>query len=439
MQAFKISQNLKEKFSSNRVNILNFFSYVLPKIISLSLYAVSVPFFINRVGEKAYGILTLILLVFSYLYILDFGLGYAITYRYTRKLAIGSSAATAILSKGVLFYIVSSLFFGLALMLFSDHLSMWFFNSMIYANLFKLASICCFFLMMSYFFTGILASYNCMYLTNASNLVLDLIRNISLILGAIFHGNLFLVVSIIIFGTIVKLMMDLYFVLKKVGTLTWMKPVYAPKELIFNLKLGSPMLIVLAFAILANCLGKVFVGHTFGLKELAYYSIALDLNMKAYFLIAAVNGTISTLLIRKTAVKKSKKNLFMVSLGASLAISLIYYLPLAIFSKKILSFWIGDDFAIHACGLVKLLAVVSVLYLFYDAFYNLNQTTGKFKVNACVSVLGAFALTLTLIFFSNHFGINGVAYSYIFMYLCMITFFFVYLFFNKRVLHGNVA
>ena len=425
------------RIKKNKEHIYNFSSFLLTKFLSLGIFLVTVPYFINNVGNEKYGVITLILILFNYLYLFDFGMGYAITYRFTRKLTKRNENSWKIIAKGLPFYLISSVIFGLVFILFSDDISKWLFLSTEYSILFKLLGVSCFLLMISNLLIGILTSYNKIYLANYSRLLLDIIKAFSFVIGVFKEGDLFYVMLTIFIGMIFKVSIDLYLVYKEIGHKKWLKPMFSIKETIFNFKFSSPMLITVFFAMFVNSLDKIYITKIFSPEKLAYYSIAFDLHVKAYFLLAAINGTMVTLMIRKSAKQESKIKLIKISFIAIFIIICLYYLPLTIFSYEIIELWINKEFAINSFILVKIMIFTSILHMIYDVFYNIFQTSGKFKMLAFVSILGFCVLIISLPNLTKIYGINGIVYSFILMYISMIIYFLTLLNFNKNILKGK--
>lgn len=426
--------NLKK----NKEHINNFLSFIITKFLSLGIFAITVPYFINNLGNEKYGIITLVLILFNYLYVFDFGMGYAITYRFTRQLTKNNSYSWKIISKGIPFYLISSIIFGLIFIFLSTNISIWLFDNSNYSILFKLLGISCFLLMLSNLLIGILTSYNKIYLANYSRLVLDIIKGFSFIIGVMNNGDLTYVMIAIVFGMVIKVLLDLWLVYRQIGHFYWLKPIFSIKDIFFNFKFSSPMMVTIFFAMFVNSLDKVYITKIFSPEQLAYYSIAFDLNVKAYFLLAAVNGTMVTLLVRKSAKKENKMKLIKISFIAILFITIFYYVPLAIFSQKILEIWINPDFANKSYKFVRIMVLVSILHMIYDVFYNLFQTAGKFKLLSYASILGFLVLLCALNILIDNYGIGGIIYSFILMYLFMISY-FVYIYYsNKNILKGKI-
>lgn len=426
------------KIKQNKEHINNFLSFILSKILSLSIFIITVPFFINNVGNEKYGIITLILVIFNYLYVFDFGIGYAITYRFTRQLSRKNKHSWKVISKGLPFYLIASTFFAFIFIFLSNNISQWLFNTLEYSVLFKLLGLSCFLLMISNLLIGVLTSYNKIYLANYSRLILDIIKGLSFVVGVFKNGDLFYVMIVIVFGMVLKIIIDLWLVYRQIGHFYWLKPIYSIKDTIFNFKFSSPMLITVLFAMFVNSLDKIYITKLFSPENLAYYSIAFDLHVKAYFLLAAVNGTMVTLLVRKSTKKESKIKLIKISFIAIFIIVCLYYLPLVIFSYEILEFWINSEFAKNSYLFVKIMIFTSILHMIYDVFYNIFQTSGKFNILALSSFIGFIVLVCCLLILTNLYEIKGIIYSFILMYMSMILYFLIILNFNKSILKGNI-
>lgn len=97
-----------------------------------------------------------------------------------------------------------------------------------------------------------------------------------------------------------------------------------------------------------------------------------------------------------------------------------------IFSEKILSIWIGYEFATMHSGLFKLLILpVSISALGVIPYYYLNGT-GHVKLNTVISLLSSISIIITYCIIIPYTGINGAAYGrYVGIPLVIYTFYFI--------------
>src|SRR6185437_16765832 len=76
----------------------NLFSQLFSRLVAVASFAVALPFFISRQGVAAYGVLALLLSVYSVLILLDLGVSYAVNQRIGRSIARGDGRAPIILA-----------------------------------------------------------------------------------------------------------------------------------------------------------------------------------------------------------------------------------------------------------------------------------------------------------------------------------------------------
>lgn len=415
-------RSLLARYKARKEHVANFGSFFVNRIISLALFAFTTSVFINRAGNERFGILTMLLLIFSYISIADLGMGYAVGYRLTRAVSRGNKAvAVKILQHAFPFYIAVGLVSSLAVLFFSAELSRVFTKSGEYTFIYRVISLSIFPLLLDSVVLMILQAYNKVYLINASRLFYDLFRAAPLLLVLVVEDNLLeIIICTIAFGCYLKLFLDIYLGYKLFGNLEWLRPAFRRKELFFNLKYGMPMLLTLGIGMIITSIDKFYITNFISLEQLAYYSVALEVNVKAWFLVWSVTGSLQTVLIRRNVANRDTLDLQRISLYAVAIIFGLYYVPLIFFAEQILGVWINKDFAENSYRLVRILAFYSLLYMLYAIRHSILQAAGKFVTITGIYLLGLVTLLTALLVLPKQFGIEGVAYSYVITYAAFV-------------------
>jgi len=411
-----------EYYQSKKEHIINFSSFFVNRLISLALFAFTTSIFINRAGSKEFGILTMLLLIYSYISVADLGMGYAVGYRLTRAVSRRNFGyASKILQHALPFYIIVGGCASILIFAFSSDISIMFTKTVEYSFIYKVISLGIFPLVIDTVVLMVMQSYNKVYLINLSRLIYDIFRATPLLLVVVYKNDLLeKIMIIVVAGCYIKLMTDIYLCYKLIGNLTWLKPVLVFKELRFNIKYGIPMLLTLIIGMIITSIDKFYITNLLSMEQLAYYSVALEVNVKAWFLIWAVTGSLTTVLIRRNVLKISTHDLEKFSMVSVVVIFVLYYLPLIVFAKEILALWINRDFAEKSFRITRILSVASLFYMLYAVKHNILQAEGRFITITGIYGVGLALLLISLLVLPKYFGAEGVAYSYVLTYAAFV-------------------
>jgi len=409
-------------YQSKKEHIINFGSFFANRLISLALFAFTTSVFINRAGNKEFGILTMLLLIYNYISVADLGMGYAVGYRLTRAVSRRNFGyAAKILQHALPFYIIVGGCASILIFAFSSEISMLFTKTDGYSFVYKVISFGILPLVIDTVVLMVMQSYNKVYLINLSRLIYDIFRAAPLLLVVVFKNDLLeKIMIIVVTGCYIKLITDIYLCYKLTGNLIWLKPVLVFKELRFNIKYGIPMLLTLIIGMIITSIDKFYIANFLSMEQLAYYSVALEVNVKAWFLIWAVTGSLTTVLIRRNVLNISTHDIKRISMVSVVIIFVMYYMPLIVFAKEILALWINRDFAEKSYRITRILAVASLFYMFYAVKHNVLQAGGKFITIAGIYCVGLALLLILLLVLPKYFGAEGVAYSYVLTYAAFV-------------------
>ncbi len=407
-----------EYYQSRKEHILNFSSFFVNRLISLTLFAFTTSIFINRAGSKEFGVLTMLLLIYSYISVVDLGMGYAVGYRLTRAVSRKNfDYAQKILQHALPFYVIVGGCASMLVFVFARRLSICFTKTDEYFLVYKIISFGILPLVMDAAILTVMQAYNKIYLINLSRLIYDVFRAVPLLLVLISKENLLEnILILVVVGCFLKLLADIYLCFRLFGDLNWMKPVLIFKELRFNIIYGIPMLLTLLIGMVITSLDKFYVTNMLSMEQLANYSVALEINVKAWFLIWAVTGSLTTVLVRRNILNISTRDIEKLSVMAVIVIFLVYYLPLIFFAKTILTLWINKNFAEKSYRISRILSAASLFYMLYAVKHNFFQARGRFATITIIYGIGLAVLLLSLAILPRYWGIEGVAGSYVVTY-----------------------
>lgn len=409
-------------YQSRKEHVVNFSSFFFNRLISLALFAYTTSVFINRAGSKEFGVLTMLLLIFSYISVADLGMGYAVGYRLTRAVSRGNfEYAAKILQHALPFYIIVGGCATILIFVFSSDISMLFTNTDGYSFIYKVIALGILPLVIDTVVLMVMQSYNKVYLINLSRLIYDIFRAAPLLLAVVVKNDLLeKIMIVVVAGCYIKLMIDIYLCYKLIGNLTWLRPVLIYKELCFNIKYGIPMLMTLVIGMIISSIDKFYISNVLSMEQLAYYSVALEVNVKAWFLIWAVTGSLTTVLIRRNVLNINTQDIEKLSMMSVAGIFILYYMPLIVFAKEIITLWINSDFAEKSFRITRILSFASLFYMIYAVKHNILQARGRFLTIAGIYCVGLSLLLISLWVLPKYFGSEGVAYSYVLTYAAFV-------------------
>jgi O-antigen/teichoic acid export membrane protein len=408
---------------SKKEHFVNFGSFFANRLISLALFAFTTSVFINRAGSQEFGILTMLLLIYNYISVADLGMGYAVGYRLTRAVSRRNfDYAARILQRALPFYVLVGGCASILIFVFSSDISMLFTKTEGYSLIYKVISLGILPLVIDTLILMLLQSYNKVYLINLSRLIYDVFRAAPLLLAAVFKSDLLeKIMIIVVSGCYIKLATDIYLCYKLIGSLTWLKPVLVFKELRFNIKYGIPMLLTLVIGMIITSIDKFYISNFLSMEDLAYYSVALEVNVKAWFLIWAVTGSLTTVLVRRNVLNISTRDIEKLSMVSAGVIFILYYMPLIIFANEILALWINSDFAEKSYRITRILSVASLFYMLYAVKHNILQAEGRFLAITGIYTAGLTLLLISLLVLPKYFEAEGVACSYVLTYAAFVV------------------
>lgn len=404
-------------------HFLNFSSYFLSKALSLALFAAAVSYFIRENGVHLYGVVILILLMYTYLQIVDLGMGYTVVYRLGRSVAKGRRGSAIIVAKALPIYLICGVIVPLIIALSSGPLARFVLGNEAYQPAVYLTAVGVSCLIISSLCVAVMQAHNRIYLVNGSRLLFDLVKALALIACTYYEAQLNVFAAAMLAGAVLKLTVDAVLAASLLGTFSWMRPVWSRRSLLIGFKLGAPMFSASAIFAVVSSIDKVFVAKVFSPEILAIYSIATDLHVKAYFLLWAVTGTLYTPLIHRVARRESVSNLIWVAVIAVTCLLILYFIPLAVFGRQILTTWINASVGDQGYILLWWMLIPTIIYLLSNVIEVYLQTSGNVKELGWAYLAALVAMAISLCTLPALFGIVGVVLSVSLMHLTLLFYF----------------
>jgi len=405
-----VMRGLRTRIQGRAEHVRNFLSFIICRGVALALFAVSVPIFLASRGGADYGRIALLFTMFSYITLLDLGIGYAVNLRFTRALTRGRSDAHRIVATAVPIYLVAGVLICVLTMIVAPYLSEALFASQQEVASIRVLACTAIFLLMSAVLSGAMQAYNRVDLLNLSRTVLDVAKAVALIAAAQSAAPVTVAMWVVLAGTILKMVTDIFIVRWLIGSLRPLAPVVKLAEFRLNVRFGLPMAATSLVGILLMSADRVYVSRILGKEALTSYSIAADTCSKAFFLVAAVTGSLYTVLVRRNAAGLRSEGLQRASVAAVGVVTLVFYLPLIVFTPELLSFWIGAAAGDQVILVTRIWSLAAVAYLVLTVYYNYLQAAGKPGILFAAHVITATAMVGALVLMPQGFSIAGVAW-----------------------------
>jgi O-antigen/teichoic acid export membrane protein len=402
--------SLKRKTVNNAV--WNAVSFILPLI----LFLITTPYYAEKLGPTPFGILFLVLAVIGYFSIFDFGFSSA-TLKYLSEY-IGkedSKKIKEIISGSFTIYLALGIFGSLAILLSVDFIVDKIFrveerNIEAAKFAFYVASFAFTFKMLSTVFNAIIRAFQ----------RYDLATKIGLVFSA---ANLMGGVFLLYLGFRLKAIIIWYFLL-----IILQLPVFivACRKLFpeFKIHLGIkkgilkmlfnfswPAFISGVSGMLAIQFDKVLIGAMISVAAVTFYTIPAELSIRIHSFIANFSQIIFPLSSELKAKEDNSRleYLYFKSNKIIIMIATSVIVPLYVFSDKIISFWMGSDFANKTSFVFPVLLISYYIVIFTIVPYFFLNGLNKPKVNALYSFLSFILNLISCLILIPKYGINGAA------------------------------
>lgn len=404
----------------------NVASQLLCRFVALGSFAAALPFFIARQGAADYGILALLLSVYSFLTLLDLGVSYSVGLRIGRSLARGDGRGAAIFARSLPLAIALGLLVSILILAVAPA-----FSSFLYGSDKETTAIRVFGAIVGiYIFSSTPAAvvqiHHRVDWFNYSKLVTDISKAAALVVGGLGVDPINEAVWVLLIGASVKCVIDVRMAALLLGnTRTFGIRLHRP-DLRVNLGLGLPMSIAGIVNIAVTSGDRVLVSRMYGAEALAHYSLAVDICSKAYFLVWGITGTIYPIVVRKAAGRHDVSIYRWLGLLSVALIGALIYLPIGLFARPAINWWLGTEMASGASAATSIWAFVAVIYLMVTVLQNQLQAKGRPTALLGVNLTGIAILLAGSWLLPRACGIIGIAIMMGVLYLvqfCMLWIF----------------
>lgn len=398
------------------LHIRNILYFLGTRLVSIVAFLFVVPFFIRNTSEEQYGLAAIGLSLLAISTALDVALGYVLTQilgrRYARNRSLHSGATVGLFT--LYFYLAIGIaVLGLVVVI---ALGLPFQEAIMYGSFFTLLPALC----VSGVVASIFQARNQLKPINLSRFGFEISKAAALVLSAKITNDVLLVGPVLVVTAYCRALLDIRCLAKSTGIEIRCAGFSDSMRFWKLAKHGMASFYVVGLTAIVTIGDKLMIKYVINAGAVAHYSVAFDINSKAYLLVNAVNTAMFAVLLHRSARKMSLSGPLMVGLGTVSLVALLYYIPLLVLAPIVLSVWVSAEFANDAAPLARIMAFSSLLYLFGNVFENALNAMGRAQrvLKIYISAIVTYGITIGWAIW--HQSVRGFMFSYLAM--CAVLF-----------------
>ena len=405
----KNAASIKQLLRQHAPHIRNVAYFLVTRAFSILAFVLVVPFFIHHASERQYGLVAIGFSLLTIAAVLDVAFGYVLIQSLGRRYARGRSLATGIVHGLFSVYVLLSsgvTLCGLMVVL-ALHLSTA--ETLMYGSITALLPA----LSVSGVVAAVFQARNQLKPINLSRFGFELAKAVALALSALVIGDISLVGPTLLFAAYGRAALDRRYLALQTGIRLSFHGIGQIRRYWRLARHGISSFYIVALTALVTIGDKILIKSFFSEDSVAHYSVAYDINTKAYLLVNAVNTAMFSVVLHRFARKSSIFAPLATSLVAVSLVAILYYLPLLALAPAILTHWVSADFATTATPLTRIMALSSLFYLYGNVFENALNAMGLAQQVLRVYLVStvAYATVVALAIWQK--ALIGFMYSYL--------------------------
>jgi len=393
----------------------NFFT----QVVLLLLFMITTPIVVHGLGDEAYGIISMVLVLVGYFSFLDLGMSQATVKFISEHLAKGEEKETRqIVSTSIFTNLALGIFGGILIALFTPLLVEKIFKvSPLFQNEAKLA-----FYIFAVGFPFVLIQGTLQAIPTAFQRfdIINIINGIAAALQALIAMILVLfgfgIREVVILYLVVRIFSSSFylFILFKLLPNIQLRPMWHKPIFLKLLNFGGWILVSYIVGPLMVNFDRIFIGSLLSVAAVTYYVVPFGLVSKLGIIHNSAAPVLYSAFSERSTLpdKTSFNNLFLRSTNFLFIVLTPIVLIFVVFSGEILKLWMGQDFALKSTVVAQVLAFAILVNGFatipYVALQGVGRPdiTGKLHLIELPAYIGLCLLLIPLL------GINGAALAW---------------------------
>lgn len=407
----RVAQMVKQ----HALHIRNVMYFLSTRAFAIVAFVLVVPFFISQASEEQYGLAAIGFSLLTIATALDVAFGYVVTQSMGRRFARGRTSASETLHGLFSLYVLLASGLALCGLITVFALRLPEAETLMYGSFAALLPALC----VSGVVAAVFQSRNQLTLINISRLGFELAKALALTLSALLAKDISLIGPILLIAAYCRVALDIHYLTKLTGIKLRFHGIGSQIFRYWRLaRYGTPSFGMVALMLPISIGDKLIIKNTFGADAVAHYSVAFDINAKAYLLANAVNAAMFTVVLQRFTRKSSTFAPIAAGLVTVTLLAVIYYMPLLVFTPYILTQWVSAEFSASAAPLTRIMVFASLIYLYGNVVENALTAMGRashvFIVYLAATLFYGAAIGLSI---WQH-SLNGFMFSY--LILCTV-------------------
>jgi len=173
---------------------------------------------------------------------------------------------------------------------------------------------------------------------------------------------------------------------------------------------------------------RIIISSLIGVPHVTYYAVPDSLGSKVHQVIATITNVLFPLaseLSVNNNIEKIKK-LYKSALKTVFFLSNVIAIPCIVFSKNILTIWMGAEFADKSYNILQILLISYLILSSNTISYYIIFGLNKPKINAMYSLTCGISKIAFCFIFIPLFGLKGVAIAFLISMILTILYYLVY-------------
>jgi O-antigen/teichoic acid export membrane protein len=408
-----------QELTSNRLLFINSFYSLLGQVLPLLAAVFSIPLIIRGFGNERFGILTIAWMIIGYFSLFDLGLGRALTQLVSQKIGeeLEGDTASLIWTSLMIMFILGCVG-GLIFSALAPWLS---YTVLKVSESLQMETLCSFYLLafsvplvtINSGLTGILSAFQRFDLMNAARIPLGLYFFLSPLLVLAFSQNLCDVIKVLLLGRLISILIHLWFCFYVMPSLRKGMKIsmhFMPSLLKFG---GWMTLSNIVSPLMAN-MDRILIGSMISVSAVAFYTTPYELVTKFWIIPTAVTNVLfpafSTSFHRDP---RLTQRLFNQGCKSIFIILFLISITVIIFSKEILSLWLGDNFSDQSSLVLQVLMIGILVNSTAQVPFGLLQSVGRPDITAKLHLFELPIYLPVLWILTYKYGIVGSAFAWL--------------------------